>query len=107
MWRASVFVPHSLPSEHGTAQLLLAFALQKLALGYGSSNRPRARIVRVRRNRDDEKCHPPAGRGSAFQHCCERIELSIQRSHLGTFLFGWHLDIGDIYIHSSGLIPSV
>jgi len=47
---------------------------------------------------------PPPGRGSAFKHCCKGVELSIQRSHLGAFLFGWHWDIGDVYI-DSGLTP--
>jgi hypothetical protein len=53
----------------------------------------------VREIMDDEKCHPP-GRGSAFKHRCKGVQLPIQSSHLSAFLFGWHWDIGDIYIHS-------
>jgi len=48
---------------------------------------------------------PPRHR-SAFKHRCKGVQLGIQRTHLGTFLFGWHRDIGDVYIHS-GLIPSM
>jgi hypothetical protein len=44
---------------------------------------------------------------SAFKHRSEGIQLGVQNSHLGAFLFRWHWDIGDIYIHSSGLVPSM
>jgi len=37
----------------------------------------------------------------AFKHRSEGIQLFVQRSHLGAFLFGWHWDIGDVYVHSS------
>ena len=49
----------------------------------------------------------PRRRSALFEHGGKRIELSVQRTHLGTFLFGWHWNIGDVYIHSSGLIPSM
>ena len=50
---------------------------------------------------------PCPARGSAFKHCRERVKLRFQSAHLLTFLFGWHWDIGDVYIHSSGLVPSM
>lgn len=46
-------------------------------------------------------------RRSAFKHGCKGVELGVQRPHLGTFLFGWHWNIGDVHIHSSWLIPSM
>src|SRR5262245_56375098 len=39
---------------------------------------------------------------SVLEHGCECIQLSVQSPHLGAFLFGWHWDIGDVYIHSRG-----
>jgi hypothetical protein len=49
---------------------------------------------------------PPRHRSAVCEHGSEGVELPIQRSHLGAFLFGWHWDIGDVYIHS-GLVPSM
>jgi hypothetical protein len=43
----------------------------------------------------------PRHRSVICEHRSERVELTIQSTHLGTFLFGWHWDIGDVYIHSS------
>ena len=50
---------------------------------------------------------PPRHWSALFEHGSKRIELGVQRTHLLTFLFGWHWDIGDVHIHSSGLVPSM
>src|SRR5215831_17015897 len=38
---------------------------------------------------------------------CNRVQLRIQCTHLGTFLSGGHWDIGDAYTHTRRLIPSI
>jgi|SoiMetStandDraft_2_1073263.scaffolds.fasta_scaffold154711_1 hypothetical protein len=48
---------------------------------------------------------PPGGSGLTFQFSCQSVKLGIQCPHLGTFLFSGHWNIGDVYIHASGLVP--
>ena len=48
----------------------------------------------------------PRHRSALFEHGSEGVQLGVQCTHLGAFLFGWHWDIGDVYIHS-GLVPSM
>ena len=42
-----------------------------------------------------------------FKFRRDDVQLAIYRVHLGTFLSGGHWDIGDVYIHTSGLVPSM
>ena len=48
---------------------------------------------------------PPGGSVLTFQFSCQSVKLGIQCPHLGTFLFSGHWNIGDVYIHASGLVP--
>jgi hypothetical protein len=50
---------------------------------------------------------PPVGSGLTFQFSCQSVQLGVQCTHLGAFLSGGHWNIGDVYIHTSGLVPSM
>ena len=90
----------------GDSAASLAVIASSLACRARPSYKCHAQCVPRNRGSRQMSSHRPARR-SAFKHRCEGIPLGVQSSHLSAFLFGWHWDIGDVYIHSSGLVPSM